>query len=93
MIGDPHCKKLLTEKDRVCEASIFVKDKGTGQLLKARPDIYSEKLGMMGDVKTCQDASPKNLAERYLCAATTYKLLTISSAQKNMAWKYETGAS
>ena len=59
LLGDPHCKKLLTEKDRVCEASIFVKDKGTGQLLKARPDIYSEKLGMMGDVKTCQDASPR----------------------------------
>lgn len=59
LMGDPYCKKLLTEKDRVCEASIFVKDPGTGQLLKARPDIYSEKLGMMGDVKTCQDASPK----------------------------------
>ena len=57
--GDPHCKKLLKEKDRVCEASIFVKDPGTGQLLKARPDIYSEKLGMMGDIKTCQDASPR----------------------------------
>ena len=59
LMNDPHCKKLLTEKDRVCEASIFVEDPGTGQLLKARPDIYSEKLGMMGDVKTCQDASPK----------------------------------
>ena len=59
LMNDPHCKKLLTEKDRVCEASIFVEDPGTGQLLKARPDIYSEKLGMMGDVKTCQDASPR----------------------------------
>ena len=44
LMNDPHCKKLLTEKDRVCEASIFVEDPGTGQLLKARPDIYSEKL-------------------------------------------------
>ncbi len=59
LMNDPHCKKLLTEKDRVCEASIFVEDPGTSQLLKARPDIYSEKLGMMGDVKTCQDASPR----------------------------------
>jgi exodeoxyribonuclease VIII len=59
LMGDPHCKKLLTEKDRVCEASIFVNDPGTGQLKKARIDIFSEKLGMMGDVKTCQDASPR----------------------------------
>jgi len=59
LMGDPHCKKLLTEKDRVCEASIFVNDPNTGQLLKSRPDIFSEKLGMMGDVKTCQDASPR----------------------------------
>tara|TARA_B100000902_G_scaffold83311_1_gene87895 strand:- start:2042 stop:2866 length:825 start_codon:yes stop_codon:yes gene_type:complete len=59
LMNDPHCKKLLTEKDRVCEASIFVKDPGTNQLKKARIDIFSEKLGMMGDVKTCQDASPR----------------------------------
>jgi len=59
LMGDPHCKKLLTEKDRVCEASIFVEDPNTGQLLKSRPDIYSKKLGMMGDIKTCQDASPR----------------------------------
>ena len=55
--NDPACAKLLTAKDRICEASIFVKHE-SGLMLKCRPDIFSKKLMIMGDVKTTQDASP-----------------------------------
>ena len=57
LLNDPACARLLKQKDRVCEASLFAKH-GTGLLLKARPDIYSKKLKAMGDAKTTQDASP-----------------------------------
>jgi len=55
--NDPACAKLLNAKDRICEASIFVEHE-SGLMLKCRPDIFSKKLRIMGDVKTTQDASP-----------------------------------
>lgn len=58
LMNDSHCGKLLKQEDKICEASIFVKHH-TGLLLSIRPDIYSPKLKVMGDVKTCQDASER----------------------------------
>ena len=55
--NDPACAKLLNAKDRICEASIFVKHE-SGMMLKCRPDIFSKSMRIMGDVKTTQDASP-----------------------------------
>ncbi len=58
LMNDQHCGKLLKQKDKICEASLFAEHPGTGLLLKARPDIYSPELKVMGDVKSAQDASP-----------------------------------
>ena len=63
LMNDSHCGKLLKEKDKICEASIFVQHEPSGLLLKCRPDIYSPKLGVMGDVKTAQDASPRGFGK------------------------------
>ena len=65
LMNDSHCGKLLKQEDRICEASIFVKHH-SGLLLSIRPDIYSPKLKVMGDVKTCQDASERGFG-RELC--------------------------
>ncbi|GAB1376800.1 hypothetical protein MASR1M48_16520 [Lactococcus petauri] len=39
------------------ELSIYWIDKTTGLLCKCRPDILNQELGVIGDLKTCQDIS------------------------------------
>ena len=63
LYNDEHCGKLLRQKDRICEASIFVRHEKTNELLRIRPDIYSPELKAMGDIKTCQDASPEGFGK------------------------------
>ena len=63
LMNDQHCGKLLKQKDKICEASLFAEHPGTGLLLKARPDIYSPELKVMGDVKSAQDASPRGFGK------------------------------
>lgn len=59
LLANDHGGRLLNAKDKVCEASIFVKNEKTGLVLKCRPDIYSEELGVVGDLKSTIDASPR----------------------------------
>ena len=58
------CSKILTDKRRVTESSIFVVDKDTGLNLKTRPDLYIPDTGEIFDIKTTVDASPKGFAEQ-----------------------------
>ena len=61
LLNDGHCKKLLTDKDRICEASLIAQDVASGIWMKARPDIYSAKLQVMGDIKNNNWRRPTNL--------------------------------
>ena len=63
LMNDQHCGKLLKQKDKICEASIFVEHEPSGLMLKCRPDIYSPELKVMGDVKSAQDASPRGFGK------------------------------
>ena len=58
------CSKILKDKRRVTESSIFVVDKNTGLNLKTRPDLYIPDTGEVFDIKTTVDASPKGFAEQ-----------------------------
>jgi len=56
------CSKILKDKRRVTESSIFVVDKDTGLNLKTRPDLYIPETGEIFDIKTTVDASPTGFA-------------------------------
>jgi exodeoxyribonuclease VIII len=56
------CSKILKDKRRVTESSIFVVDKNTGLNLKTRPDLYIPETGEIFDIKTTVDASPTGFA-------------------------------
>lgn len=56
------CHDALRHKDRVNEVSIFAECENTGLILKTRPDLYIPSEGIVYDVKTTQDASPKGFA-------------------------------
>ena len=78
LMSNHECASLLTDKDRICEASVFSKDKKTKQIIKARPDLYIQKKKIVVDVKTCQDASPNGFAKQlynlaYFVQAAHYK--------------------
>ncbi len=45
--------------DTINEASFFATDPKTGMEIKCRPDSYDEEKGVIYDIKTCQDASPR----------------------------------
>ena len=90
--NDPACAKLLKAKDKICEASLFA-EHGTGLMLKARPDIYSKELKVMGDVKTAQDASPmgfsRDLFRRgYHIQAAHYLLLAEANGWEVKNWGF-----
>ena len=72
LLNDGHCKKLLTDKDRICEASLIAQDVASGIWMKARPDIYSAKLQVMGDIKTTIGADPRTFKKQ--CFALGYDL-------------------
>jgi hypothetical protein len=57
LLDNPQCGKILKDKQRVCEGSIFV-EHDSGAVMKARPDLWIERTGVMADVKTALDASP-----------------------------------
>ena len=50
---------LVSDLCAVKEVSIFGTDKETGLALKARPDIFIPERGILVDLKTTRDASPK----------------------------------
>ena len=45
------------------EASFFATDPETGLKIKCRPDSYWDAKGVLYDLKTCQDASPRGVAK------------------------------
>jgi hypothetical protein len=47
----------------VNEASFFATDPETGLKIKCRPDSYWPAKGVLYDIKTCQDASPRGVAK------------------------------
>jgi len=53
--AEPLVQRLV--KDAMYERSAYWTDPETGELCRCRPDIYSPGLRMIGDVKTCRDAS------------------------------------
>jgi hypothetical protein len=70
-LKNPHAKAALRNKDRLNEVSIFADCPRTGLAVKVRPDlaILSKMVppaatseGILYDVKTTQDASPKGFA-------------------------------
>ena len=63
-LANDKCMKLLTDKRRVTESSIFTSDPANGLNLKTRPDLYIPETGQIVDIKTTIDASPKGFAEQ-----------------------------
>ena len=59
LMADPQCAKVLAADDGIREASLFAECPETGLKLRCRPDIYVPSTKVMGDVKTCRDASPR----------------------------------
>ena len=55
--NNEHIAKLLDHPKRIVEASVFAKHP-VGLCMKARPDLYIEKQGIIVDVKTTQSAEP-----------------------------------
>lgn len=53
----PFAKKALT--GGAAETSLFWEDPDTGELCKARYDYYREDLGIIFDLKTCEDATER----------------------------------
>jgi len=88
MMANPTCAKILADKSAVKEASIFADCPRTGLKLRCRPDIYVPSTGVMGDVKTTRDASPREFARqtynlRYDVQAAFYKYV----AELGTDWK------
>jgi hypothetical protein len=54
---NPAIDKLLSHKQGIVEASVFALH-DSGICMKARPDLYLEKQGIMVDLKTTQSAEP-----------------------------------
>ena len=77
----PEAGPMLKHKKRKCEASVFALHKRTGQMLRCRPDIWIP--GVLGDIKTCQDASPNGFKDiwkmSYFIQAAHY-ILTMNEA-------------
>lgn len=55
--NNAHIAKLLDHPKRIVEASVFAKHP-VGLCMKARPDLFIEKQGIVVDVKTTQSAQP-----------------------------------
>jgi hypothetical protein len=54
--------RLLSDPDLITEASFFCTDPAFELELKCRPDGFIPSKGIVFDVKTCQDASPRGFA-------------------------------
>jgi len=57
--------QIIAGNDTVNEASFFAVDHDTGLELKCRPDSYWMSQGVIYDIKTCQDASPRGVAKDF----------------------------
>lgn len=69
--------RRMAGETTVNEASFFCTDPDIGLPLKARPDSYWPEGGIIYDIKTCQDASPRGFgkdafAYRYAIQAALY---------------------
>ena len=64
LMWHPTCANVLAAEDGVREASLFAECPETGLQLRCRPDIYVPSTQVIGDVKTCRDASPRGFAKQ-----------------------------
>ena len=60
VLSNTEAYSLLKHSKALKEVSVFSKDPLTGLELKARPDLFIPEEGILLDVKTTRDASPKN---------------------------------
>ncbi len=58
-LRNPMARNLLTNEQLLAEGSFFVTCPQTGLKLKTRPDGFIASAGVVLDIKTCQDASPR----------------------------------
>lgn len=61
VMAHPAAKALLTGAKYVTEHSVYARDPETGELRRCRPDLWRFD-GIMGDLKTTEDASPEAFA-------------------------------
>lgn len=59
VIMTPHAGRMLQAPDLLCEASFIAVEPDIGLMVKCRPDGLLRGSGVIIDVKTCQDASPR----------------------------------
>ena len=59
---EPHCAALLKKTEK--EVTVDWVDQETQTLCKARIDAWDKKRGIVIDIKTTQDASPKGFARK-----------------------------
>jgi len=56
----------MAGRDVINEASFFATDPATGLEIKCRPDSYWQEQGVVYDIKTCQDSSPRGVAKQMI---------------------------
>jgi hypothetical protein len=61
VMAHPSANKILTGCKYVTEHSVYARDPGTGILRRVRPDLWRFD-GIVGDLKTTDDASPEGFA-------------------------------
>jgi hypothetical protein len=77
----PVVRKMLSGEPSI-EQSAYAIDEPTGELIKVRPDIYSHRLAIMGDLKTSADAAPLEFAKS--CANYGYH---VQRAMYPLVWE------
>lgn len=60
--SDARLNSIITGGKPLIEASGYYKDPVTGELVRVRPDLYREDIGIMLDVKSCLSAHPDAFA-------------------------------
>lgn len=57
--ADPWINSIITEGEPIRQASAYWIDPETGILCRCRPDLVRADIGIMLDLKSCRDASPR----------------------------------
>ena len=74
--------------DVINEASFFATDPDTGLEIKCRPDSYWQEQGVVYDIKTCQDSSPRGVAKQMIDYGKTppYAVSVNELSEEFLAW-------
>lgn len=60
--ADATVNSIITGGIPIVEASGYINDPVTGELIRVRPDLYRDDIGIMVDVKSCASAHPDDFA-------------------------------